>query len=147
MTDILAKDSAAEQQIQIFSPMDIKEFFGSFPYLNEYFGDERLDFRELKDFKISDLKVDFVHNIYYDTTQADLLLLLETLRANNFKGNFILASDYEVYGYKTAKQVPLDERAECTRRSQIKALWPQTKKMRSKRQRAHHMVVSYYDSA
>ena len=113
MTDILAKDSAAEQQIQIFSPVDIKTFFGSFPYLNEYFGDERLDFHELKDFNLSDMKFDFVHNIYYDTTQADLLALLETLRTANYKGNFVLASDYEVYGYHTAKQVPLDERAEC----------------------------------
>jgi len=39
--------------------------------------------------------------------------LCQTLHAQKFSGNLILASDYEIYGYHTAKQVPLDERAEC----------------------------------
>jgi nucleoside-diphosphate-sugar epimerase len=115
VTDILAKDSASEQQIQIFSPLEIKEFFGSFPYLNEYYGDERLDFRRLEDFKPLEFKADFAHNIYFDHDDTEMLaLLLDTIKDQGYTGNLILASDYEVYGYHTAKQVPLDERAECT---------------------------------
>src|SRR5689334_19836756 len=108
VTDILAQDSASEQAIQIFSPIDIKAFFGQFPYLNEYYGDERLDFRNLAEFKPGDFKSDFAHNIYYDYDDPVLLdTLCQTLHAQKFSGNLILASDYEVYGYHTAKQVPL----------------------------------------
>lgn len=100
--------------------MDIKDFFGQFPYLNEYYGDERLDFQKLAEFNAADFKSDFAHNIYFDHDDKKLLetLLSTLLAAQNFNGNFILASDYEVYGYKTAKQVPLDERAECTPESE-----------------------------
>lgn len=119
VTDLLAQDSASEQQIQIFSPVNIKEFFGSFPYLNEYFGDERLDFHELTDFKPGDFKAEFAHNIYYD--HNDPVMLAAICQANHtqkFTGNLVLASDYEIYGYHTAKQVPLDERAECNPESE-----------------------------
>ena len=74
VTDILAKDSAAEQQIQIFSPLDIKDFFGSFPYLNEYYGDERLDFQKLDMFDVNKFKSEFAHNIYFDHNDKDILL-------------------------------------------------------------------------
>jgi nucleoside-diphosphate-sugar epimerase len=115
----LAHDSASEQQVQIFSPVDIKSFFASFPYLNEYYGDERLDFHDLQQFKPEEFKSDFAHNIYYDHNDPVLLdALYQTLHLQKYSGNVIVASDYEVYGYHTAKQVPLDERAECAPESE-----------------------------
>jgi nucleoside-diphosphate-sugar epimerase len=109
------RDSAAEEKIQVFSPIDYQAFFAQFPYLNEYVGDERLDFKDMRDFHTEDFRADFAHNIYYDYDNPELLhALCDHLNLKQYTGNLILASDYEVYGYKTAAKVPLDERAECT---------------------------------
>jgi nucleoside-diphosphate-sugar epimerase len=109
VSDILFKGDE-DDLLQVYGNGPQSGFFGSFPYLKEYMGDSRLNYQDLKDVNFDDINVDFIDSIYFDTWTEYLEPLLTQLVRRGFNGIFVLGSSAEVYGPKSGKKIPIDER-------------------------------------
>ena len=107
ITQTLFEDSEEENELTIIG-QDTPEFFwNEFPMLKEYLGDERVDYRQESLDKIDDLLYDA---IYITDTEPELLdPYLDAARRYDFKGPIILASSWQVYGWKKKKKTPILE--------------------------------------
>jgi len=115
IADTLLTDANYEEFIQVLGYNEtMEEFFKSLPSLNEFTGDERIQYIDLIKDKIKidrDIGFDNVDAVILDPpTIGDTDLWVDHLGfRNNFKGRVILPSSWEVYGWKSIKDVPIKE--------------------------------------
>ena len=116
IADTLYNDSNFEQYIQVISPEPLEEFFSGFPKLQEFQGDERLSyipFSPLDAIK-QGISLEGVDSIYYDSDETQgAQSFFEHIQSKGYDKRIVLASTWEVYGWKGRSSVPIDPRDEC----------------------------------
>ena len=112
IADTLYNDSNFEQYIQVISPEPLEQFFNGFPKLQEFQGDERLGYIQLgpQDITKQGLELEHVDAIYLDVDITQQLI--PYLHDQHFDKRVVLASTWEVYGWKGRSKVPIDSRDE-----------------------------------
>lgn len=110
ISEILYTDSEHETFIQVLGEQNQDGFYELFPTLNEFQGDERLSYFQLKETTINDIPTDWAEVIYFNNKDTEYLKnLLTHLKEHNWKGKFILQSSWRAYGYKLATDIPITE--------------------------------------
>ena len=113
IADTLYNDGNFEEYIQVISPEPVEQFFESFPKLQEFQGDERLSYVQSTAMEArKDLNLEYVDSVYLDNN-TDAIGFIEFLQDKKFTKRVVLASSWEVYGWKGRNKVPIDPRDEC----------------------------------
>src|SRR6185436_20687408 len=108
IADTLYNDGNFEEYIQVISPEPIEQFFEGFPKLQEFQGDERLSYAQRNLYQpqlYEELQLDYTDAIYIDSQTEIIEQFIEFLKAKKFDKRVVLASTWEVYGWKGRNQV------------------------------------------
>lgn len=109
ITQTLFEDSEEEHEITVIGQDTPEWFWTEVPRLKEYAGDERLDYKKAETigWNIDNIGYDA---IYVTDTEPEVLDgFLNALNKQQFKGSIILASSWQVYGWKKKKKTPILE--------------------------------------
>lgn len=106
LTQTLFEDSEEELEITVIGQDTPEWFWTEVPRLKEYMGDERVDYTQKSLVNLGD----FYNAVYITDTEPELLdNYLKQLQAAQFTGPIILASSWQVYGWKKKKKTPILE--------------------------------------
>lgn len=108
ITQCLFNDSDEELELTIIGQDTPEWFWTEVPRLKEYMGDERVDYRQITLAQFGD---PFLSDaIYITDTEPDMLNdYLKDMQRHEFKAPIILASSWQVYGWKKKKRTPIIE--------------------------------------
>lgn len=115
LDQILFDDTDDEAVLQVLIQETDEDFWTEYPRLKQYVGDDRLDIKHLSlseyTEQIDNNSLNYMNAVYITDTEPDQLdLLLKKLKSISFKGPIILASTWQVYGWKKRKQIPISEK-------------------------------------
>jgi hypothetical protein len=114
LTESLFNDSNQENNYQIFHYGIAEEFFKTPATLAEFASDERVQYIDIEKHP-EQLNWKSINFDYTDAVLFSPLTLVQTgdlikfFEHYNFGGNIVLPSTWEVYGYRSAKQIPIKE--------------------------------------
>lgn len=117
LADTLFNDSDEQNLIQIISDETKSDYFDSPPTLTEYSTDERIQYittDTIKDvfsnsIEYADLK--YVDNILIACDETPFIRdFIKHLEQQEFKGNVVFQSTWEVYGWVSKNKTPIDHR-------------------------------------
>lgn len=108
ITQCLFDDSEEELEIRVIGQDTNEWFWTEVPRLKEYMGDERIEYFPNNVLAASHLAgVDAIY--ITDCEPSNLDRWLDELNQNKYTGPIILASSWQVYGWKKKKRVPILE--------------------------------------
>ena len=108
ITQMLFEDSEEELEFRIIGQDTSEWFWTEFPQLKTYMGDERVDYRPnnvLHSTILAGCDAIYITNC----EPSNLDRWLEHLAENKYTGPIILASSWQVYGFKKKKRTPILE--------------------------------------
>lgn len=105
LTQTLFDDSEEEHEITVIGQDTPEWFWTEVPRLKEYMGDERIDYKQ------TDIVpgIDFDAVYITDMEEGVLHAFLLSQELQKFAGPIILASSWQVYGWKKKKKTPILE--------------------------------------
>ena len=107
IAQVLFDDADEEVELQVIGQDTPEWFWIEFPRLKEYGGDERMIYKQIP---LSELTLPEIDAVYVTDTEPEMLdKFLKTLSEKQFKGPIILASSWQVYGWKKKKRTPILE--------------------------------------
>ena len=108
ITEMLFEDEEEELELAIIGQDTPEWFWIEFPQLKTYMGDERVNYQQVTLAQFGESYIP--HAVYItDTEPAMLNGYLAELEKHEFKGPIILASSWQVYGFKKKKRTPIKE--------------------------------------
>jgi hypothetical protein len=108
ITEMLFEDSDEELELRVIGQDTAEWFWTEVPRLKEYMGDERVEYYPNNVLHASHLAG--CDAIYITDCEPDILdRNLDDLNQNKYDGPIILASSWQVYGWKKKKRTPILE--------------------------------------